>query len=103
MRGGGLGGNGESLFFFLFSSAVPSPFTVEFEDDDASDSRKDERPCGSMTGASVSFALLPARLLVVTGGLFTAGLPCRALEGVLRGAMIPGDMDDMDVGVVSLL
>ena len=42
-RGGGLGGNGESLFFF-FSLDLASPFTVEFEDDDVSDSRSDGRP-----------------------------------------------------------
>ncbi len=68
-----------------------------------SDSRKDERPWGSTAVPSISFALLPARRLAVTGGLFKAGLPCRTLEGVFSGAMMPGDMDDMDVGVVSLL
>lgn len=102
-RGGGLGGKGESLFFFFLSFVFPSPFTVEFEDEDVSDSRREGRPCGSTAGGSVSFALLPDRPLRVTGGLFTAGLPCRALDGVFRGAMMPGDIDDMDVGVVSLL
>jgi hypothetical protein len=105
-RGGGLGGNGESLFFFFFSFVFPSPFspfTVEFDDDEVRDSRKGVRLCGSAAGASVSLELLPDRPLIVTGGLFTAGLPCRTREGVFRGAIIPGDMDDMDVGVVSLL
>lgn len=105
-RGGGLGGNGESLFFFFFSDfsfGFPSPFTVEFDDEDVSDSLRGVRPCGSAMGASFSLALLPDRPLMVTGGRFTAGLPCRTLEGVFRGAMIPGDIDDMDVGVVSLL
>ncbi len=105
-RGGGLGGNGESLPFFFYSFFFPSllyPFTVETEGDEVSDSRRGVRPCGSAMGASVSFALLPDRPRIVTGGLLTAGLPCRTLEGVFRGAMMPGDMDDMDVGVVSLL
>jgi hypothetical protein len=105
-RGGGLGGNGESLFFFFFSFSFGllfSPFMVELDDEEVSDSRRDGRPCVSTTGASVSFALLPDRPLMLSGGLFTAGLPCRIREGVFRGAMIPGDMDDMDVGVVSLL
>lgn len=131
LRGGGLGGNGESRFFFFFSEVfpsgvfpsalavdeptddegflfnfsvpLPSPLTVEFDDEEVSDSRRAGRPLGSTTAGSVSFALLPDRPLKVTGGLFTAGLPCRTLDGVLRGAMMPGDMDDMDVGVVSLL
>jgi hypothetical protein len=113
-RGGGLGGNGDSLFFFFLSSGLlpsrilpsrllPSPFTVELDDDEVSDSRRDGRPCGSTIGTSISFAVLPDLPLMVTGGLLTAGLPCRTLEGVFKGAMIPGDMDDMDVGVVSLL
>jgi hypothetical protein len=46
-RGGGLGGRGESLFFFFFDSGVlasafmASAFTVELDDDD---SRSDGRP-----------------------------------------------------------
>jgi hypothetical protein len=104
--GGGLGGKGESLFFFFFSFVFPSPFspfTVELDDEEVSDSLKGVRLCGSATGASFSFALLPDRPRMVTGGRFTAGLPCLTLEGVFTGATIPGDMDDMDVGVVSLL
>ncbi len=56
-----------------------------------------------MIGPSTSFGVLPA-LLRVTGGRLCAGLPCRSLVVVVLGtAMIPGDCDDMDVGVVSRL
>jgi hypothetical protein len=47
--------------------------------------------------------VLPA-LLLVTGGRVTAGLTCRNLRGLFfKGAIIPGDCEDIDVGVVSLL
>lgn len=47
--------------------------------------------------------VLPARLLV-GGGRLSAGLPCRSLGvWVFVGAIIPGDWDAIDVGVVSLL
>lgn len=48
--GGGLGGKGESLFFFFFFSfesgvfVLPSPFTVEFDDDEVIDSRNSGKP-----------------------------------------------------------
>ena len=51
-------------------------------------------------GPSASLELLPALLLVI-GGRVWAGLPCRSL-GVIgfTGAKIPGDCDEIDVGVV---
>lgn len=50
----------------------------------------------------MSLGKLPA-LRRVTGGLVRAGLCCRFLEEILRGAIRPGDCDDIDVGVVSRL
>jgi len=108
--GGGLGGKGESLFFFFLSFTLlfPSPLTVEFELLDVRDSLTIDKPLDS-TGDPVESisAELPALLLVVldTGGLFIIGaFPCRSRGVVVfMGRKIPGDCDDMDVGVVSLL
>jgi hypothetical protein len=96
-RGGGLGGRGESPFFVFFFSAdseffgVPPPFTVEFEEDEVTDSCNDGNPWVSTAKFSASVGMLPA-LLLVTGGRLKAGLPCRSLGvGVLEGAITPGD------------
>ena len=103
-RGGGLGGNGDNRFFFLFFfSSAFSPLTVEFEDDDVKDSRRDGKPCISSTPASASFELLPARLRDDSGGLLLIGLGCRSRGVIRRETARPGDCEDIEVGVVSLL
>lgn len=79
-----------------------SPFTVEFEDEEVTDSRNDGKV--STAGSSYSWGKLPSLLLVSGGRLLVAGLPCRNLGGAnFNGATIPGDCDDIEVGVVSLL
>lgn len=101
LRGGGLGGRGDSLFFFTDDFRSTS-LTVEFDDEDVRDSRTAARPWGSALNASISFAL-PA-LLRVTGGRVTAGLNCLVRgAGIRIGITRPGDCDDIDVGVVSRL
>lgn len=89
--GGGLGGNGERLFFFFFSLTFPSPFTVEFDDDEVRASANAGSPWLSVTWVSTSLEILPARLLV-TGGLVNAGLLLCFNLGVVvfDGAMMPG-------------
>lgn len=80
--GGGLGGKGESRLCFFFFAALASfsplsaPFTVEFDEEEVRDSRKDGSPWGSITGPEVSGSLerLPV-LRRVIGGRFCAGLP----------------------------
>lgn len=62
-------------------------------------------PCGSIAAPDASFPpeVLPV-LLRVTGGRVCAGLPCCNLG--VRGFVdtnIPGDCDDIEVGVVFLL
>jgi hypothetical protein len=43
-RGGGLGGNGDRrFFFFFFSLPLSSPFIVEFDEEEVTDSRSDGR------------------------------------------------------------
>jgi hypothetical protein len=104
-RGGGLGGGGvRRFFFFFFSLPFPSPLTVEFDDDDVTDSRNEGWSCETTVtlGSSLS-EKLPAALLV-GGGLLMAGLPCGSRGGLIFiGAIMPGDCEDIDVGVVSLL
>jgi len=105
VRGGGLGGRGDSLFFFFVLMPFLSPSrTVEFDDEDVRDSLTAARPCVSALIGSTSFGILAA-LLRVTGGLVRAGLACLARAGVgnRMGASRPGDCDDIEVGVVSRL
>jgi hypothetical protein len=104
-RGGGLGGNGDKRFFFLLSFSFFSSFPlalVEFDEEDVSDSRNEGNPCASRTSTSLSSEALPMRLLV-TGGRLYIGLVCRNRVGTLSGAIRPGDCEDIEVGVVSLL
>jgi len=94
-RGGGLGGKGDSLFFFLllsfaFRSAISFPFTVEFDEEDVNDSRSDGRPCASSTTTSLSSGALPMRLRV-TGGRVFIGLGWRKRGVILNGATTLGD------------
>ena len=97
---------GDSLFFFFFSAADPvalSPsLTVEFDEEDVKDSRREGRPCTSIRVPSGSLLVLPARLRV-TGGRLLIGLFCRSLGVILDGATTLGDCEDIEVGVVSLL
>lgn len=101
--GGGLGGVGDSPLRLLFSF-LSSVRTVELDDDDVRASLTTARPWLSDTMyVSASLEVLPA-LLRVTGGLESAGLACLSLAvGIRIGATIPGDCEDIDVGVVSLL
>lgn len=78
-RGGGLGGGGGSFLFFLMVASR----TVEFEEEEASDSLTDANPWGSAVIASTSFGMLPA-LRLVTGGLVIEGLCNRPLTWLLR-------------------
>ena len=105
--GGGLGGGGDSLFFFLLSclSCLSPSRTVELDDDDVSDSRTAARPRGSALKESPSFGMLSA-LLRVTGGLVkgeSASLIRPPVAGIRIGATRPGDCDEIEVGVVSRL
>jgi hypothetical protein len=107
LRGGGLGGSGDSLFFFFFLSlSFLSPSrTVELDDEDVRDSLTAAKPWRSALIDGPSFGILPA-LLRVTGGLVWADSACLTLAagaGIRIGATRPGDCDDMDVGVVSRL
>jgi hypothetical protein len=106
--GGGLGGIGDNLFFFFFSFSFsfpfPSPLTVEFELEEVTLSLKLGKPCVSSSAAGI----LAVLFLVTIGGRlrFRAGEAWRSrgvVMVVLLGAMIPGDWEEMDVGVVSLL
>lgn len=103
LRGGGLGGIGDRRFFFFFSLPsllLPSPFTVELELELVILSLKLGRPC-----VCSACSIDPALLLVTTGGRLSAGLACLSL-GVVALPMkvvIPGETEDIDVGVVSLL
>jgi hypothetical protein len=93
--GGGLGGNGLSLFFFFLSLPFPSPLTVEFELLDVNDSLTTDNPLESIGDPVTSSSVLPVLLLVTleTGGLFAIGtLPCLILGvPVFNGRKIPGD------------
>ena len=46
---------------------------------------------------------IPGNFRLVTGGRLRVGLSCFLLTGVLIGVEIPGDCDDIDVGVEVLL
>ena len=102
LRGGGLGGTGDILFFLIFSLLSP-PRTVPFDDeeDELRDSRIAARVCVGATDVLVPFPFdeslpkLPARPR--TG--------CRNLgaDGMRTEDIIPGEWDEMDVGVVSRL
>jgi hypothetical protein len=106
LLGGGLGGRGDKRFFFFlplsFFSSFPRPLTVELDEEDVSDSRNAGSPFPAAVTASFSSEALPIRLLV-TGGRLSIGLPCRKRGVPLRGTINPGDCEDIDVGVVSLL
>jgi len=103
-RGGGLGGSGDSLFFFL-SFLSPSR-TVELDDEDVKDSLTAARPRGSALTGSASFDMLSA-LLRVIGGLVNGESACLIrvpAVGIRIGATRPGDCDEIEVvGVVSRL
>lgn len=110
-RGGGLGGSGDSLFFFLLSflSFLSPSRTVELDDDEVKDSLTAARPWVWALTESMSFDMLPV-LLRLRGGLvwvvWVACSICRILAtdvGIRMGATSPGDCDDIDVGVVSRL
>lgn len=79
--------------------------TVEFDEDDVKASLSAGSPCESIVAPPASFPaeVLPV-LLRVTGGRVCTGLPCCSL-GVkgFADTNIPGDCDDMEVGVVFLL
>lgn len=97
-RGGGLG----ARLLRFFSLVFPTARTVELDEDEVDNSRTAARPCGS---EPKSFDMLPA-LLRVTGGRVRVGSACRILEpggGMRKGAISPGDCDEMEVGVVSRL
>jgi hypothetical protein len=104
--GGGLGGSGDKRFFFFLPlsvfSSFPLPLTVELDEDEVSDSRSAGSPFPSAATVSFSSEALPMRLLV-TGGRLWMGLPCRNRGVPLRGTISPGDCEDIEVGVVSLL
>ena len=76
---------------FFLTLTFPSPFTVEFEEDEVRDSAKAGSPWLSATWFSTSLDTLPARRLV-TGSLVKAGLLlCFSLGVVVfNGAMMPG-------------
>jgi len=106
-RGGGLGGSGDSRFFFFFLSFLDlSPSrTVELEDEDVKDSLTGARPCGPALTESASFDMLSV-LLRVIGGLARAESACLIrlpAVGIRIGATRPGDCDEIEVGVVSRL
>lgn len=105
-RGGGLGRGGGIATPEICSFLVPrsASLTVELDEEDVVDSRTAASPRGSLTADSGSFVRLPVRRRV-TGGRLRVGLACRALSDAAKrlGAMIPGDWDEMDVGVVSRL
>jgi hypothetical protein len=86
----------------VLSSPFPPSLTVEFDEDDVSDSRKDGSPCASMGFASAVPGTLPFRLRD-KGGRVLIGLGCRIRGVIPSGATIPGDCDDIEVGVVSRL
>jgi hypothetical protein len=72
-RGGGLGGVGDNLFFFFCLLGLIESLTVEFDEDDVTDSRKDGRPCTLNPEGPASLLVLPARRRV-TGGRLLVGL-----------------------------
>lgn len=106
LLGGGLGGRGDKRFFFFlplsFFPTFPWALTVELDEEEVSDSRSAGSPLPSVVAASLSSEALPMRLLV-TGGRLSIGLPCRKRGVPLSGTISPGDCEDIEVGVVSLL
>lgn len=104
VRGGGLGGGGASFNALIFLPLRSSSLTVEFDDEEVVDSRTAASPRGSLRVDSGSLVTLPARRRV-TGGRLRVGLVCRPLadDNKRLGAIIPGDCDAIDVGVVFLL
>jgi hypothetical protein len=106
-RGGGLGGSGDSLFFFFLSLSLRSASrTVEFDDEDVKDdSLTTDKALESALTRSASFDMLSV-LLRVIGGLVRAESTCLIrlpAVGIRTGATRPGDCDEIEVGVVSRL
>lgn len=80
--------------FFPFTSA----FTVELDDEEFGESRQ---TCGTTGAGSTSVDEPPTRFV---RDRFMIGLiSCRSRDGLLIGDVIPGDCEDIDVGVVSRL
>lgn len=72
-------------------------FTVDEDEDEVKDSRTDGRPALCVRCVSSGCCAF-GNFLLVTGGRLRVGLVC-LLNGVLAGVPMPGDADDMDVGV----
>lgn len=102
LRGGGLGGRGESLFFLIFSFLSP-PRTVPFDDED--DEFRDSRIAAKV------WVVVPAPIPPISLDESFPKLPalprlaCHILgaEGMRTEDINPGDCDEIDVGVVSRL
>ena len=105
-RGGGLGGGGERrrgvLWTWVASTrsapARSAPFTVEDDDDEVPDSRSAGSPWYCDSSVSSCAGKFPI-LLLVTGGRLRVGLTCLSRIGDLAESGMPGECDDIDVGV----
>lgn len=72
-------------------------FTVDEDEDEVADSRTDGRPARCVRCGS-SWCCALGNFLLVTGGRLRVGLVC-LLNGAFAGVPMPGDADDMEVGV----
>ena len=77
-------------------SRLSPALTVDEEEEDVADSRTAVKPRVCMSSGCGT----PGNFLLVTGGRLRVGLvACRDLRGALTGVPIPGDCDDIEVGV----
>lgn len=76
----------------LFLDLPPSVTTVEVDEEDVEDSRTVERVCGLRVFVSSGV------LCLVTGGRLCKGLAC-FVRCEFRDRAVPGEYDDIDVGV----
>lgn len=82
---GGLGGGAGNTAERFSRDLIPSPNTVEADEEDVEDSRTDERLCCCRNVDSSGV------LCLVTGGLLCSGLVCRILELLFVDRATPGE------------